>query len=159
MMPAQFRKLLAALEHLTDKQIRDVEIFLKGENVIQSIVAKLEQRMVDTPECPHCYSGLINRHGKAGAMQRYRCKNCLKSFNAATNTPLSTLWHKEKWLEYLQCMISGKALRASAPDCDINLKTSFRWRHRFLQLPATMKATLLEGIVEMHEILFARSEK
>jgi hypothetical protein len=56
-------------------------------------------------------------------------------------------------------MISGKALRASATDCDINLKTSFRWRHRFLQFPATMKATLLEGIVEADETLFARSEK
>jgi len=56
-------------------------------------------------------------------------------------------------------MINGKVLRASASDCDINLKMSFRWRHRFLQLPATMKATLLEGIVEADETLFARSEK
>lgn len=39
------------------------------------------------------------------------------------------------------------------------LKTSFRWRHRFLQLLATMKATLLEGIVKVDETLFARSEK
>jgi hypothetical protein len=56
-------------------------------------------------------------------------------------------------------MINGKVLRASASDCDINLKTSFRCRHCFLQLPATMKATLLEGIVEADETLFARSEK
>ena len=76
-----------------------------------------------------------------------------------TKTPLARLQHKEKWLDYLQCMINGKVLRASATDCDINLKTSFRWRHRFLQLPATMKATLLEGIVEADETLFARSEK
>jgi transposase-like protein len=115
--------------------------------------------MVDTPECPHCYSGLINRHGKAGIMQRYRCKNGLKSFNAVSNTPLARRRHKEKWLKYLQYMISGKALRASATDCDINLKTPFIWRHRFLQLPATMKATLLEGIVAADETLFARSEK
>jgi transposase-like protein len=96
MIPEQFKKLLAALEHLTGKQIRDVETFLKGENLIQSIVAELEQRMVDTLECPHCHSGLINLHGKAGTMQRYRCKNCLKSFNAVTNTPLARLRHKEK---------------------------------------------------------------
>lgn len=76
-----------------------------------------------------------------------------------TNTPLARLQHKEKWLDYLQCMISGKVLRESARDCDINLKTSFRWRHRFLQLLSTMKANLLEGIVEADETLFARSEK
>lgn len=159
MIPAQFKKLLVALKHLTDKQVKDVEKFLKGDGMIQPIIAELEQRMIDTPECPHCHSALINRHGKAGLMQRYRCKNCMKTFNAVTNTPLARLQHKEKWLDYLQCMISGKVLRESATDCDINLKTSFRWRHRFLQLPATMKATLLEGIVEADETLFARSEK
>ncbi len=104
--------------------------------------------MIDEPKCPHCHSCLINRHGKAEAMQRYRCKNCTKTFNAVTNTPLARLQHKEKWLDYFQCMISGKVLRESASDCGINLKTSFRWRHRFLQLPSTMKVTLLEGIVE-----------
>ena len=70
MIPAQFKKLLVALEHLTDKQVKDVEKFLKGDNLIQPIIAELEQRMIDKPECPHCHSGLINRHGKAGAMQR-----------------------------------------------------------------------------------------
>ena len=61
MIPAQLRKRLAALEHLTDKQIRDVETFLKGENVIQSIVAELEQRIDDTPD-------YIATHNNAKAM-------------------------------------------------------------------------------------------
>jgi transposase-like protein len=74
MIPAQFKKLLVTLEHLTDKQVKDVENFLKGDNLIQPIIAELEQRMIDEPECPHCNSCLINRHGKVGAMQRFRCK-------------------------------------------------------------------------------------
>ena len=36
--------------------------------------------LIVNPECPHCHSQVINRHGKSGAMQRYRCKNCLKTF-------------------------------------------------------------------------------
>jgi hypothetical protein len=56
-------------------------------------------------------------------------------------------------------MINGKLLRVLTSDWEINLKTSFRWWHLFLELPATMKATLLKGIVEADEILFARSEK
>jgi transposase-like protein len=115
--------------------------------------------MVDTPECPHCHSSLINRHGKAASMHRYRCKNCLKTFTATTDTPLARLRHKEKWHDYLQCMINGKVLRESAKECGINLTSSFRWRHRFLRLPATLKTSLLEGIVEADETLFARSEK
>lgn len=46
----QFKKLLAALEHLTDQQIKDVDVLLKGDDSIQPIIAELEQRMVDTPE-------------------------------------------------------------------------------------------------------------
>jgi hypothetical protein len=53
MVPVQFKKLLVALEHLTDKQVKDVGTFLKGDNLIQPIVSELEQRMIDTPECPH----------------------------------------------------------------------------------------------------------
>jgi transposase-like protein len=117
---AQFKKLLVALEHLTDKQAKDVEKFLKGDSLIQPIITELKQRMIDEPECPHCLSSLITRHGKAGAMQRNRCKNCTKTFNALTKTPLARLQYKEKWLDYLQCMINGKVLRASATDCDSN---------------------------------------
>jgi hypothetical protein len=74
MIPAQFKKLLVALEHLTDKQVKDVDKFLKGDNLIQPIIAELELRMFDEPECPHCHSSLINRYGKAGALQIYRLK-------------------------------------------------------------------------------------
>jgi transposase-like protein len=122
MILAQFKKLLVALKHLKDKQTKDLEKFLKGDNLIQPIIAELEQRMINEPECPYCHSGLINQHVKAASMQRYRCKNCTKTFNAMTKTPLSRLQHKEKWLDYLQCMINGKVLRASSNDCDINLK-------------------------------------
>jgi transposase-like protein len=43
--------------------------------------------MIDIPECPHCRSALINQHGKAETMQRYCCKNSMKTFNAVTDTP------------------------------------------------------------------------
>ena len=49
MISAQFKKLLVALEHLTDKQAKDVEKFLKGDNLIQPIITELEQRMIDEP--------------------------------------------------------------------------------------------------------------
>jgi len=82
--------------------------------------------MIDEPECPHCHSGLINRYGKAGAMQRYRYKNCTKTFDVVSKTSLARLHHKEKWLDYLQYMINGKVLRASVIDCDINLKITLK---------------------------------
>ena len=159
MNQAQFERLINKLDSLTDLQVRQLKAFLDGSDHIKAIVSQLEQRMVDEPECPHCHSQLINRHGRTDGTQRYRCKNCLKTFTATTKTPLARLRHKDKWIQYLACMIEGKVLRQSARECGIDLKTSFRWRHRFLQLPAKQKASTLQGIIEADETLFPYSEK
>ena len=88
---ADFNQLLSELRHLTNSQVQLAENFLAEKNSIQRIIRGIEQQLVDKPESPHCHSQVINRHGKPGAMQRYRCKNCLKTFNAATGTPLACL--------------------------------------------------------------------
>ena len=159
MTPKQFDHFLESLEKLTDKQRRYVEKVLKGNGPVEQIIEALEQRLIDSPECPCCHSASINRHGKVNKMQRYRCKNCGKTFVATTGTPFERLHHKERWLDYFRCVLEGKALRPSAKACGINLKTAFNWRHRFLALPALLKANHLEGIIEADETLFAYSEK
>jgi len=159
MIPAQFTKLMTELENLTDSQVRYIEKWLKGTDSTSQLISELEERTVEKPECPHCHSSLINRHGKVNKMQRYRCKNCGKTFVATTATPLARLRYKELWLDYIRCMLDSKVLRECAKECGINLKTSFRWRHRFLALPSTLKASRLEGIIEADETLFPYSEK
>ena len=98
MIPAQFTKLISELESLTDNQVRYVENLLKGTDSASKLISELEERMVDSPECPHCLSSVINRHGKVNKMQRYRCKNCGKTFVATTGTPLARLRYKELWI-------------------------------------------------------------
>lgn len=159
MTPSKFSKLVIQLDQLTDKQNQELQDLLSEQEPVKKIIRQLEHRLIEEPECPHCHSSIINRFGKKGDMQRYRCKNCLKTFTATTNTPLARLRHKEKWVNYLEGMLESKVLRQSARDYSINLKTAFRWRHRFLQLPAELKARLLEGIVEADETFFAYSEK
>ena len=159
MTPSEFSNFLSELKHLTDKQSNIVQHFLTDREPVKQIIHDLEQRLIENPECPHCHSHVINRHGKKGDMQRYHCKNCQKTFMATTNTPLAWLHYKDKWLSYLETMIQGKVLRQAAKECHIDLKTAFRWRHRFLQLPAQLKSKFLEGIVEADETFFAYSEK
>ena len=159
MIPAEFSKLVIQIDHLTDKQNQELQELLTGQEPVKRIIRELEHRLIEDPECPHCHSSIINRFGKKGDMQRYRCKNCMKTFTATTNTPLARLRFKEKWVNYIEGMLESKVLRQSARENDINLKTAFRWRHRFLQLPAELKAKLLEGIVETDETFFAYSEK
>ena len=52
-IPAPFTKFLEQINGLTDSQLRQVEKRLEGNDEVTSIVKQLEQRMVDSPECPH----------------------------------------------------------------------------------------------------------
>lgn len=154
MNPSEFSKLVVQINQLTDKQNEELQELLSSQDPVKRIIHELEHRLIEEPECPHCHENTINRYGKKGGMQRYQCKQCRKTFTATTNTPLARLRFKEKWINYIEGMLQSKVLRQSARENKINLKTAFRWRHRFLQLPAQLKAKLLEGIVETDETFF-----
>ena len=88
--------------------------------------------------------------GEAG-LKRYKCKGCNRTFNALTGTPLATLKHRDRWLAYAKALVDGVSLRKAAKRARIDLTTAFRWRHRFLKVPKTMKAAAVTGIVEADE--------
>ncbi|MBR9857175.1 MAG: IS1 family transposase [Gammaproteobacteria bacterium] len=91
--------------------------------------------------------------------QRYRCRACRKTFTSLTGTPLARLRMAERWLAYAELMMASMTLRSAAKKCQINQGTSFRWRHRFLQLVDYLKSSELGGIVEADETLIRESFK
>jgi len=101
----------------------------------------------------------LGRWGRQSGLQRFRCRDCGKCFNALTGTPLARLRRKECWLVYSQALIEGLTIRASAARSGVAKTTSFRWRHRFLTDLAELKATSLTGIVEADETYFPLSFK
>lgn len=111
--------------------------------------------------CPHCGHEHVVKWGHSGGLQRYRCQSltCQKTFNAVTGTSLAKLHHRNKWFDYLRCMRDSLTLRVSAFRVGIDLKTAFRWRHRFLMASANANANALSGIVEVDETFFAESCK
>lgn len=111
--------------------------------------------------CPHCGAEHPAKWGRSGGLQRYRCRNpdCRKTFNALTGTPLAKLQHRDKWFDYLRCMRDSLTLRVSAARVGIDLKTAFRWRHRFLKTSAQDNANPLSGIIEVDETFFLESSK
>jgi len=84
---------------------------------------------------------------------------CLKTFNTLTGTPLAKLHHRDKWFAYLGCMLDSLTLRITAKRLGIDLKTAFRWRHRFLASAAKTNANALSGIIEVDETWFLESCK
>jgi transposase-like protein len=123
------------------------------------LVAEIEARFADAPVCPACQSREIGKWGSANGLKRYKCKPCKVTFNCLTGTPLAQLHKRELWGEHAKALIDGIALRKVAARLDIDLTTSFRWRHRFLEAPKDLKPKALDGTVEADETYFLRSEK
>ena len=111
------------------------------------------------PCCPACQADRPYRWGRQAGLQRFRCRACKHTFTAVSGTPLARLRRKAQWLNYSAALIQGLSVRASAKQCGIDKNTSFRWRHRFLAMPAATKANRLQGIVEADETFFPYSCK
>jgi transposase-like protein len=121
---------------------------------------ELIQRLFDAlSQCPLCHSSHLKRWGKSGSIQRYRCKGCLKTFNNKTNTPFSKLHKSYLWEEYARCMMLRLPLREAADICNINLRTAFLWRHRFLKSQSGKNHDKSSGIIEVDEFFFLPTPK
>jgi transposase-like protein len=122
-------------------------------------VADLGQFRVDSVGCPHCDNRDVVRWGQASDLPRYRCKACLRTFNALTKTPLAKLRMKDKWGAQAEAMIDGVSLAQAARRCGVHPTTAFRWRHRFLAALCGDKPKALRGIVEGDEMFILKSFK
>jgi len=151
-----FRQWLARADELTAVQRqRAVERLGERPAGVDPLAAVLDPH----PTCPHCQHPACGRWGRAHGLPRFRCPGCGKTFNGLTGTPLARLRHRECWGEYAQALIDGATVRAAAHRCGVHKNTSFRWRHRFLALPAQLKPAHLRGIVEADETYFLDSHK
>ena len=181
MRPDLFQSFIDAISTLTksQKQILDEtllqtdlvsdtpklggEILSTGSSISVeplNLEQQIEKQFAEHPSCPYCHNdGNIKRWGKRKGRQRYSCSGCNSTFSAFTKTPLSGLRHPEKWGSYLIGMPESQTLRNAAKSCNIDLKTSFRWRHRFLEVIENDQADVLQGIVELDETLLNESFK
>ena len=148
---------MAALTDLTLAQRHETLELLSGpEQPLEDLVASITDPQ---RRCPHCHHTDCGHWGQAHGLPRYRCGACGKTFNDVTGTPLAHLRHRDRWTQYAQAVIDGDTVRKAARRCGVHKNTSFRWRHRFLTLPADSKPLHLRGIVEADETYFLESYK
>jgi transposase-like protein len=157
MNAAVFRDWLAKADELTAVQRQRAIEALRQER--RSAPDPLALVFDANRPCPHCQHAVCRPWGQAHGLPRFRCAACGKTFNALTGTPLARLRHRERWGEYAQALIDGQTVRAAACRCGVHKNTAFRWRHRFLALPAEVKPSHLHGIVEADETYFLESHK
>ena len=153
-----FQRYLRAVGSMTSAQRHDLKVAIEWRDK-KDLGAEVVS-LVGTPTaCPHCHHPEIRPWGHAAGLPRFRCRGCQRTFNALTNTPLAGLHHKDRWMFFLDKFNEGESVRKAAWRCGINTKAAFLWRHRFLALPANLKARKESGIVETDETFFLRSDK
>lgn len=153
---AELLKLIPELNHDQRKALMDsIQQVGDLEKTCDLIEADQERQR----SCPHCHSAHVHRHGKSAGIQRYKCQDCHRTYNALTGTPLSHLHKKELWLQHAELMRESAVLRKVAKELSIDLKTAFRWRHRFTEWLSNADSVVLEGIVEADETYFQKSRK
>ena len=159
MKESEFHGLVAQLGGLSAVQRKALLEALQSKRPQSEALKLIECRFDAEPCCGHCASGAVQPWGRASGLKRYRCRDCRRTFNALTGTPLAQLHRRDVWLAYGQALADGVSLRKAAKRCRIDLTTSFRWRHRFLDATREKKAKAVTGIVEADETFFLRSQK
>ena len=159
MKKTEFSALLAQVNGLSAKQRATlVAALIPTEAQQPQPVDVIDKEFETKPVCPGCSSESVHKWGIVSGLQRYRCKECKRTFNALSGTSMSRLRKKELWFEYSQALADSLSLTKAAERCGIDRTTAFRWRHRFLPQsgPQAVKCT---GITEIDETYFRESFK
>jgi transposase-like protein len=136
------------------------DLFPKPKADISKMVGEIrETRFSKRLACVHCGSMSVKHNGKYRSRQRYLCKDCGKSFNDMTGSPLSGTRYPHKWLKYFEMMIEGYILPKISKALDIHISTAFYWRHKILNAIRSLAHSTLKGIVESDETYFLENEK
>jgi transposase-like protein len=125
MKTAQFKRLLSCIGTLTGSQLEVLRTAVGDAHTQRSCLQIIET--AKPRACGHCGSQHVVRNGTPARLQRLLCRDCGKTSNAATGTPLSRLKHKEKFEAYAQCMERGLTIRQAAKEVAVCVDTAFRW--------------------------------
>ena len=109
--------------------------------------------------CPYCGGKRYFRYGKMRGSQRFKCKDCERTFTEYTGTWLDGIHKKSLAEPYMSLMIEHYSLDRIRQKLKINKKTAFDWRHKILSSYEQNTGNEFEGVVESDETFFDHSEK
>ena len=159
MRQQQMTRLIHSLPQLTHHQRQQLARSLQALLDHSQAIAVVEAHSGACRACPHCSSSLLVKNGSANGLQRFKCRQCARTFNALTGTPLARLHLRDKWMGQAQVLSEGLSLNQVALRLGVAQSTAFRWRHRFLACPSHQQAQQLVGIAEADESYFLVSCK
>lgn len=158
--------ILRLLPKLNEAELDEVIATIELSN-FKSDLIKIRKEVQETRysnghfECPVCHGTHVVKNGTSNGVQRYLCRSCNKPFSNQTSTPTAYSKKKAKvWIEYIGCMMAGHSIRKCAEICEINIATSFFWRHKIMNaLASFVNIGEVDGLVEADETFFRFSKK
>ncbi len=159
MRAPHFKKWFSKLPALNVPQRLQTLAALHPAAGLDQVIALIDQVGAAIRRCPSCACDQYHRHGQANGLQRYRCRACGRTYNDLSGTPLARLRMREKWLDYLGCLLESKSVRKAATEVGVHRNTAFRWRHRFLDRAKHDRPQRLHGIAEADEMFILESQK
>jgi len=155
----ELNRVFQAIQAMTWSQRRELTSRLQAVQAKEEVGVIVEDRLQTLRMCPRCNGQHVVRNGMAQGLQRYKCRDCGRTFNALTGTPLARLRYRQRWLGQTQALLDGVSITKAAQQLEVARSTAFRWRHRFLALPHHVKAGHFSGIVEADETWLLKSHK
>ena len=132
--------------NLTDEQILELLSILQTKRSEQSKLTKEEKvflqccrerrsysanKDLDTVVCPVCGSIKIIKNGTKNGRQRYKCKDCTRTFGDTIGTVVfRSKLSIAKLIELIKLTLQGESCRTIAKELGINKQTVLHNRHR-----------------------------
>ena len=161
----QFERLKAEIAtKASAAQILELEEIVRrvmSRQIAEIALARRTNATIEMRTCPRCNSRNVVLHGNdKNRRQRFKCRECRRTYNIMTGTPMARARKPEKWAKYLGFMTDHTSVRKIvAAGIGVNHVTVWRWRHRFLKAAANDNAAVLSGVIEADEAFFPRSFK
>lgn len=154
-----YQEILTAALSLSASERDSLVLSLSSSCPVVSSSPRLAQLLDKQVGCPHCGGKHYYRFGKDKGAQRFKCKDCGRTFTEYTGTWQDGLHKKDLVGRYLELMSEQKSLDKISSVLKINKKTAFDWRHKILGTFKQDEGGAFSGIVESDETFFEESEK
>lgn len=131
-----YNEILSAAHSLSETERQSLLQALSVGNQCEATVpesSRLSALLEKQGCCPHCGSNRYYRFGKDHGTQRFKCKDCGRTFTEYTGTWQQKLHKKGLVKAYMQLMSEQKSLDKISAALHINKKTAFDWRHKILR--------------------------
>ena len=111
----QFERLRAEVLAAPMWQILELEAVIRltsSQHFAELALARRTACTMETRACPHCHNTRVVLHGKdQNGRQRFRCRNCRKTYNILTGTAMARARKPDNWARYLDCMTEHMSVR------------------------------------------------